>query len=40
MQRVQENDADHMTPQDMVADLREDNNDLTARLKETHGSLA
>ncbi len=36
LQRVKDNDADFVTPSDMVAELREDNKDLVARLRETH----
>jgi len=36
LQRVQDNDADYVTPQDMLAELREDNKDFAARMKETH----
>jgi starvation-inducible DNA-binding protein len=36
LQRVADNDADFVTPQDMLAELREDNKQLTARLRETH----
>ena len=36
LQRVKDNDADYVTPQDMLAELREDNKDLTSRMKETH----
>src|SRR5574341_446082 len=35
-QRVLDNDADHVAPQDMLAELREDNKDLAARLREAH----
>jgi len=37
LQRVLDNDADFVTPRDMLADLRDDNKQLTARLRETHG---
>lgn len=37
LQRVEDNDADYVTPLDMLAELREDNKDLAARMKETHG---
>lgn len=37
LQRVLDNDADYVTPQDMLAELREDNKDLAARLREAHG---
>jgi len=36
LQRVEDNDADYVTPQDMVAELREDNKDLVARMREVH----
>ena len=36
LQRVLDNDADYVTPEDMLAELREDNKTLTARLRETH----
>jgi starvation-inducible DNA-binding protein len=36
LQRVRDNDAEYVTPLDMLAELREDNKDLTARLRETH----
>jgi starvation-inducible DNA-binding protein len=35
-QRVLDNDADYVTPLDMLAELREDNKDLAARLREAH----
>jgi len=37
LQRVLDNDADFVTPLDMIAELREDNQNLTARMRETHG---
>jgi starvation-inducible DNA-binding protein len=37
LQRVLDNDADHVTPLDMLAELRKDNIELAARLRETHG---
>ena len=37
LQRVLDNDAEYVTPQDMLAELREDNKSLTAHLRETHG---
>jgi len=37
LQRVSDNDADYVTPLDMLAELREDNARLAARLRETHG---
>ena len=36
LQRVLDNDADYVTPPDMLAELREDNKELAARLRETH----
>ena len=36
MQRVEDNDADYVEPQDMLAEVREDNKELTARLREAH----
>ena len=36
LQRVLDNDADFVTPLDMLAELREDNKELTARLRGTH----
>jgi len=36
LQRLRDNDADYVTPLDMIAELREDNLQLTARLRETH----
>src|SRR3984893_2724187 len=36
LKRVLDNDAEFVTPQDMLAELREDNKELTARLSETH----
>jgi len=35
-QRVLDNDADYVTPQDMLAELRDDNQQLVARLREAH----
>jgi len=35
-QRVKDNDADYVTPLDMLAELREDNQLLTSRMRETH----
>jgi starvation-inducible DNA-binding protein len=37
LQRVLDNDADFVTPLDMLAELRDDNVQLTANLRETHG---
>ncbi len=36
-QRVLDNDAEYVEPEDMLAELREDNQALTARLREAHG---
>jgi starvation-inducible DNA-binding protein len=36
MQRISDNDAEYVTPLDMLAELREDNLQLTARMRETH----
>jgi starvation-inducible DNA-binding protein len=37
LQRVLDNDADFVTPLDMIAELRDDNKQLTASLRATHG---
>src|SRR5438445_3796477 len=36
LQRVLDNDADFVTPLDMLAELRDDNKQLVANLRETH----
>jgi starvation-inducible DNA-binding protein len=36
LQRVDDNDADYVTPLDMLAELREDNAQLAARMRQTH----
>jgi starvation-inducible DNA-binding protein len=36
LQRVLDNDADYVTPPDMIAELAEDNKTLAARLREAH----
>ena len=36
LQRVQDNDAGYVEPQDMLAEAREDNKELAARLREAH----
>ena len=36
LQRIFDSDADFVTPLDMLAELRNDNKDLAARLRETH----
>src|SRR6202011_683267 len=37
LQRVLDNDADFVTPLDMLAELRDDNKQLAANLRQTHG---
>jgi starvation-inducible DNA-binding protein len=37
LQRIPDNDADYVTPMDMLAELREDNAQLASILKATHG---
>src|SRR5215831_16127931 len=37
LQRVLDNDADFVTPLDMLAELRDDNKQLTVSLREVHG---
>jgi starvation-inducible DNA-binding protein len=37
LQRVLDNDADFVTPSDMLAELRDDNRQLAANLREAHG---
>lgn len=37
LQRVDDNDAEYVEPTDMLAELREDNKALAARLREAHG---
>lgn len=39
LQRLLNNDADFVTPSDMLAELRDDNKQMTASLRETHGFL-
>ena len=36
LQRVLDNDADYVTPLDMLAELRDDNQQLAAHMRETH----
>ena len=36
LQRILDNDADFVTPDDMLAEWRDDNKQLTMRLRETH----
>ena len=37
LQRIDDNDAEYVQPEDMLAELREDNKALAARLREAHG---
>jgi starvation-inducible DNA-binding protein len=37
LQRIKDNDADFVTPLDMVAELRDDNKQLTVSMREVHG---
>jgi starvation-inducible DNA-binding protein len=37
LQRVLDNDAEYVTPLDMLAELRDDNKRLAERMRETHG---
>jgi starvation-inducible DNA-binding protein len=37
LQRIEDNDADFVTPLDMLAELRDDNKELAANMRETHG---
>ena len=37
LQRILDNDADYVTPLDMLAELRDDNGQLATKLRETHG---
>jgi starvation-inducible DNA-binding protein len=37
LRRILDNDADYVTPMDMLSELRDDNSRLTASLRETHG---
>jgi starvation-inducible DNA-binding protein len=37
LKRLLDNDADYVTPQDMLAELRDDNKQLVAQMRETHG---
>jgi starvation-inducible DNA-binding protein len=36
LQRIDDNDADYVTPLDMLAELREDNKQLTSSMREVH----
>ena len=38
-QRISDNDAHYVTPQDMLAELREDNGELVKRLREAHAMI-
>src|SRR5580693_1346546 len=37
LQRISDNDADYVEPEDMLAELRDDSKTLAARLREAHG---
>ena len=37
LQRLQDNDADYVTAEDMLAELRDDNQQLAASMREAHG---
>jgi starvation-inducible DNA-binding protein len=37
LQRIPDNDAEYVEPEDMLAELREDNKSLTSRLRQAHG---
>src|SRR6202451_1373485 len=37
LQRVLDNDADYVTPLDMLAELRDDNKQMAAHMREAHG---
>jgi starvation-inducible DNA-binding protein len=39
IQRVKDNDAEYVDPLDMLAELRDDNQDLAARLREIHETV-
>ena len=39
IQRIKDNDAEYVDPLDMLAELREDNQDLAARLRQVHGMV-
>jgi starvation-inducible DNA-binding protein len=36
LKRILDNDADYVTPEDMLSELRDDNKQLTASMRETH----
>jgi starvation-inducible DNA-binding protein len=38
LQRIPDNDADHVDPQDMLAELRDDNMRLTAAMRQAHNT--
>jgi starvation-inducible DNA-binding protein len=38
-QRIKDNDAPYVTPEDMLAELREDNASLVKRMREAHGII-
>ncbi len=38
-QRIKDNDAPYVTPQDMLAELREDNGELAKRMREAHDMI-
>ena len=40
LQRITDSDAEYVDPLDMLAELREDNKSLAARLREAHGLIA
>ena len=37
LQRIHDNDAEFVIPLDMLAELRDDNKELAAKMRETHG---
>ena len=37
LQRINDNDAGYVTPLDMLGELRDDNKELAAKMRETHG---
>jgi starvation-inducible DNA-binding protein len=39
LQRVLDNDADFVTPEDMLTELRDDNRQMVANLREAHGTV-
>ena len=38
-QRIADNDASYVTPQDMLSELREDNGELAKRMREAHNMI-